>query len=51
MTKTITFSTEETLIVEVREAAQADNTTLNEQFRSWLGNTPASGACNSFAKP
>ena len=51
MTKTITFSTDETLIAEAREAARADDTTLDEQFRSWLGNTPASGACNSFAKP
>ena len=36
MTKNITFSAEEALIEEAREAARADNTTLNEQFRLWL---------------
>ncbi|HCK82701.1 MAG TPA: hypothetical protein DIC59_14715 [Candidatus Competibacteraceae bacterium] len=36
MNRNITFSADETLIEEAREAAQADNTTLNEQFRLWL---------------
>lgn len=36
MTKNITFSAEGALIEEAREAARADNTTLNEQFRLWL---------------
>ena len=36
MTKNITFSADEALIEEAREAARADNTTLNEQFRLWL---------------
>ena len=36
MTRNITFSAEETLIEEAREAARADNSTLNEQFRLWL---------------
>ena len=36
MTKNITFSADEALIDEAREAARADNTTLNEQFRLWL---------------
>lgn len=36
MTKNITFSAEASLIEEAREAARADNSTLNEQFRLWL---------------
>jgi len=36
MTKNITFAADEALIEEAREAARADNTTLNEQFRLWL---------------
>lgn len=34
--KNITFSADEELIEAAREAARADNTTLNEQFRLWL---------------
>lgn len=36
MNKNITFSADEALIEAAREAARADNTTLNEQFRLWL---------------
>lgn len=36
MIKNITFSADDALIEEAREAARADNTTLNEQFRLWL---------------
>ncbi len=36
MTKNITFSADAALIEEAREAAKAENTTLNEQFRLWL---------------
>jgi methylphosphotriester-DNA--protein-cysteine methyltransferase len=36
MIRNITFSAEEELIEEAREAARTDNTTLNEQFRLWL---------------
>ena len=36
MTRNITFSADEALIDEARAVAQADNTTLNEQFRLWL---------------
>ena len=36
MTKNITFSADEALIEEAREAARLNNTTLNEQFRLWL---------------
>ena len=36
MTKNITFAADAALIEEAREAARADNTTLNEQFRLWL---------------
>jgi hypothetical protein len=36
MLKNITFAADETLIDEAREAARAENTTLNEQFRQWL---------------
>ena len=36
MSKNITFSADDALIEEAREAARADNTTLNEQFRLWL---------------
>lgn len=38
MNRNITFSADETLIEEAREAARLDNTTLNEQFRLWLEN-------------
>ena len=34
--KNITFSADEALIEEAREAARAENTTLNEQFKLWL---------------
>ena len=36
MTRNITFTADEALIEEAREAAKADSTTLNEQFRLWL---------------
>lgn len=36
MMKNITFSADEALIEEAREAARIDHTTLNEQFRLWL---------------
>lgn len=36
MTRNITFSADEALIEEARQAALAENTTLNEQFRLWL---------------
>lgn len=36
MTKNITFTADEALIEEAREAARAENSTLNEQFRLWL---------------
>ena len=36
MTKNITFAADAALIEEAREAARADNTTLNAQFRLWL---------------
>lgn len=35
--KNITLSAEETLIESARERARSENTTLNEQFRRWLG--------------
>jgi hypothetical protein len=34
--KNITLSADERLIEEAREKARRQNTTLNEQFRSWL---------------
>lgn len=34
--KNITFSANEGLIRKARERAAAENTTLNEEFRSWL---------------
>lgn len=36
MTKNITFTADEGLIQKAREAARAEGTTLNEQFRLWL---------------
>lgn len=36
MTRNITFSADEALIEAAREAARAENSTLNEQFRLWL---------------
>jgi hypothetical protein len=36
MARNITFTADEALIDEAREAAAAENTTLNEQFRIWL---------------
>lgn len=36
MTKNITFSADEALIEAAREAAKAEGSTLNEQFRLWL---------------
>lgn len=36
MARNITFTADDALIEEAREAARADNTTLNEQFRLWL---------------
>lgn len=34
--RNITLSADEHLIDAARQRAQADNTTLNEQFRQWL---------------
>ena len=34
--KSITFSAEESAIADAREAAQENNTSLNEEFRKWL---------------
>jgi hypothetical protein len=34
--RNITLSADESLIDEVRQHAQRENTTLNEQFRLWL---------------
>lgn len=36
MARNITFTADEVLIEEAREAARADHTTLNEQFKIWL---------------
>ena len=36
MVKNITFSADAKLIHLAREGAEAENTTLNEQFRIWL---------------
>lgn len=36
MARNITFSADEGLIEVAREAARADNTTGNEQFKIWL---------------
>ena len=36
MARNITFTADEALIEEAREAARADHTTLNEQFKIWL---------------
>ena len=36
MGKNITFTADEALIEEARDAARAENTSLNEQFRLWL---------------
>lgn len=36
MTRNITFSADEQLIEAAREAARAEGSTLNEQFRLWL---------------
>lgn len=36
MTRNITFTADEKLIERAREAARAQGTTLNEQFRLWL---------------
>ncbi|HSN31156.1 MAG TPA: hypothetical protein VLU41_00600 [Ideonella sp.] len=36
MNRNITFTADEALIEAAREAARAENTTLNEQFRIWL---------------
>jgi hypothetical protein len=36
MLKNITFSADEDLIRRARERAAAKNTTLNEEFRTWL---------------
>lgn len=36
MLKNITFSADENLIRRARERANADRTTLNEEFRRWL---------------
>lgn len=36
MARNITFTADEALIDEAREAARADHTTLNEQFKIWL---------------
>jgi chromosomal replication initiation ATPase DnaA len=34
--KNITFAADEDLIAAAREQAEAEGTTLNEQFRQWL---------------
>ncbi len=34
--KNITFSADERIILAAREQAEADETTLNEQFRLWI---------------
>ena len=36
MARNITFTADEHLIEEAREAARAEGTSLNEQFRLWL---------------
>ena len=36
MARNITFTADEALIEEAREAARADHTTLNAQFKIWL---------------
>ncbi len=36
MTRNITFTADEQLIEDAREAARAEGTSLNEQFRLWL---------------
>jgi hypothetical protein len=36
MTRNVTFSADEKLIEAAREAARAEGSTLNEQFRLWL---------------
>ena len=36
MIRNITFTADKKLIDDARAVAQADNTTLNEQFRVWL---------------
>ena len=38
MIKNITFTADDELIEAAREAARADSTSLNEQFRLWLEN-------------
>lgn len=35
--KNITFTADERLIEEARNRARAEHTTLNEEFRRWLG--------------
>jgi len=35
--RNITLSADEEMIEAARERARAENTTLNEQFRRWLG--------------
>ncbi len=35
--KNITFAADEAVIAAAREQAQAEGSTLNEQFRLWLG--------------
>ena len=34
--RNITFAADERMIQDAREQAEADNSTLNEQFRLWL---------------
>jgi hypothetical protein len=36
MLKNITFSADEDLIARARERAESENTTLNNEFRTWL---------------
>lgn len=36
MLKNITFSAEKSLIQQARQRAEAENTTLNAEFRRWL---------------
>jgi len=44
MIKNITLSAEEALIQRARRRAMAENTTLNELFRAWLGRYVAQDA-------
>lgn len=41
--KNITLSADESLIEAARERARSEDTTLNEQFRRWLGDYAQTG--------